>query len=352
MPRGCVAHPRADKSLKCSNQRRGPAFVERGGVKEENLRIARYEVGGSEGVERLGIVSGDEIQPLPQGTDVPGILAASPEERERFEPVGEPISVEDVRLLPPVRPVALRDFVTFEQHIEGVVRNSSPEATVPPGWYDAPFFYFSNPHAVVGPYDPVPMPPGCEVLDFELEVAAIIGKAGTNLTPEQAGDHIAGYTIFNDWSARDIQAREMTVGLGTSKGKDTANTLGPWIVTADELEPYRRDDRLDLRMTVSLNGREIGGDTLANMAWSFEELIAYASRGTWVRPGDALGSGTCGSGCLSELWGRTGRQEPPPLKPGDVVRMTVEGIGTIENRVVEGASPVPVSKARPAAYRR
>ena len=254
--------------------------------------------------------------------------------------------MEDIRLLPPMLPVTYLHLITFKQHIEDVVRNTSPDATVPPSWYEFPFFFFTNPLSTIGTGDPVPMPPGCKVLDYEMEVAAIIGKAGKDLTPEQARDHIAGYTIFNDWSARDIQNSEMRLGLGTSKGKDTANTLGPCVVTADELEPYRRDDRLHQRMTVFLNGREIGGDTLANMAWSFEELVAYASRGAWVMPGDALGSGTCGSGCLSELWGRSGRREPPPLKPGDVVTMTVQGIGTIENRVVEGAEPVPIPRAR------
>jgi 2-keto-4-pentenoate hydratase/2-oxohepta-3-ene-1,7-dioic acid hydratase in catechol pathway len=118
------------------------------------------------------------------------------------------------------------------------------------------------------------------------------------------------------------------------------------------LEPYRRDDRLHLNMEVSINGEHFGDDTLANMAWSFEEMVAYASRGTWVRPGDVLGSGTCGSGALAEIWGRVGKQEPPPLKPGDVVRMTVEAIGTIENKIVEGVKPVPIPRARPAAFRR
>ncbi len=144
--------------------------------------------------------------------------------------------------------------------------------------------------------------------------------------------------MLNDWSARDLQRREMKVMLGPAKGKDSATTLGPWLVTADELEPYRDDDgflALDLRAFV--NGELVGQDLLSNMGWPFEELIAYASRGTEVRAGDVLGSGTCGNGgCLAELWGRRGRIDPPPLRPGDVVELTVEGIGMVRNRVVAG----------------
>ncbi|WP_420541926.1 fumarylacetoacetate hydrolase family protein [Rubrobacter calidifluminis] len=314
------------------------------------MRIARYESGG---VERLGVVSGEEIHPLPEGVNLLRLLAAEPEERERITRAAEaPVALSGVRLLAPLRPPTLRDFVVFEEHVEGVTRSVSGEGGIPETWYEIPTFYFGNPYSVIGPYDPVPIPPGCRALDFELEVAAIVGRAGSDLTPEEARVHIAGYTILNDWSARDLQRHEMQIGLGPAKGKDFANTLGPWIVTSDELEPYRRGDRLDLEMEVYVNGEKIGDDTLANMAWSFEELAAYASRGTWIMPGDVLGSGTCGSGCLAELWGRTGRQEPPPLEAGDVVRMTVEGIGEIENRIVEGVTPVPIPRARAAAYRR
>jgi 2-keto-4-pentenoate hydratase/2-oxohepta-3-ene-1,7-dioic acid hydratase in catechol pathway len=134
------------------------------------------------------------------------------------------------------------------------------------------------------------------------------------------------------------------------QGKDSANTLGPWLVTADELEPYRRDDgRLDLDLRVWRNGDPFGDDTLANMGWSFEEMVAYAARGTWVRPGDVIGSGTCGSGCIAELRGRG--QELPWLTPGDEITISVEGIGRISNRIVEGVEPVPVPRARPAARR-
>ncbi|HET9171940.1 MAG TPA: fumarylacetoacetate hydrolase family protein, partial [Actinospica sp.] len=238
--------------------------------------------------------------------------------------------VADVRLLPPLRPSTIRDFVTFEEHVEGVRRSIDQASGVPEAWYDAPTFYFTNPYSVIGAFDEVPTPPGTHVLDFELEVAAVIGRAGRDLTPEQAREHIVGYTIFNDWSARDLQSREMQVGLGPCKGKDTAATLGPYLVTADELEPFRdAEGFLRLALTAEVNGEIVGWDLLSNMSWTFEEMAAYASRGTEIRPGDVLGSGTCGNGgCLAELWGVRGdRTSPPPLKPGDTVALIVEGIG-------------------------
>ncbi|MFE3850736.1 fumarylacetoacetate hydrolase family protein [Streptomyces griseorubiginosus] len=258
--------------------------------------------------------------------------------------------VSEVRLLPPLQPPTVRDFVTFEEHVEGVRRSVDGDGAggVPEAWYDAPTFYFTNPYAVIGAHDDVPVPPGSAVLDFELEVAAVIGQEGRDLTPEAAREHIIGYTVFNDWSARDLQSREMQVRLGPCKGKDTAATLGPYLVTADELEPYRDTDGfLRLALTASVNGEVVGKDLLSNMSWTFEEMVAYASRGTVVRPGDVLGSGTCGNGgCLAELWGVRGEQSPPPLKPGDTVTLTVEGIGTVSNTVVAGRDPQPLPTAR------
>jgi 2-keto-4-pentenoate hydratase/2-oxohepta-3-ene-1,7-dioic acid hydratase in catechol pathway len=263
------------------------------------------------------------------------------------------VSLTDVRLRPPLCPASVRDFVTFEEHVHGIRQTVEKSAQVPDAWYDAPAFYFTNPHTILGPYDEVAFPPSCVERDFELEVAAVLGLGGTNLSPAAARDAIFGYTILNDWSARDLQRREMQVGLGPAKGKDFATTLGPWIVTADELDACRdADGFLDLECTASVNGTIVGRDTLSHMGWTFETLVAYASRGSRLVAGDVLGSGTVGNGgCLAELWGRAGRQEPPPLRPGDVVTLSVQGIGYLSNRVITGTVPPdlpPVRRRAPA----
>ncbi|MCO5995574.1 fumarylacetoacetate hydrolase family protein [Actinoallomurus rhizosphaericola] len=307
------------------------------------MRIATYEHRGS---QRCGVVEDAAVRPFPDGTDLLDLIRSGG--LTDPPPAGAAVPLTEVRLLAPLRPPTVRDFVAFEEHVEGVRRSVDGAAGVPDAWYDAPTFYFTNPYAVIGPGDDVPVPPGSGALDFELEVAVVIGREGRDLTPEQARDHIAGYTLFNDWSARDLQSREMQVGLGPCKGKDTATTFGPYLVTPDELEPYRdADGLLRLALTAEINGEVVGTDLLSNMSWTFEEMIAYASRGTWVRPGDVLGSGTCGNGgCLAELWGLRGERTPPPLRPGDTVTLAAEGIGTISNTVVPGPDPVAVPRGR------
>lgn len=316
------------------------------------MRFASYE---HQHRHRVAVVEEDgTLFPLPgvsslttllrETEGLPGLLAAGAAALDA--PAGPRVS--QVRLLPPLQPASIRDFVTFEEHVEGVRRSVDGVAGVPEQWYAAPTFYFTNPHAVYGPGQGVPVPPGSAVLDFELEVGAVIGREGRDLTPEQARDHIVGYTVFNDWSARDLQSAEMKVGLGPCKGKDTATGLGPYLVTADELEPFRdADGFLRLALTAEINGVPVGTDLLSNMSWTFEEMTAYASRGTRVVPGDVLGSGTCGNGgCLAELWGRRGERTPPPLRPGDTVGLTVEGLGTLTGTVVPGTVPHPLPAGR------
>jgi 2-keto-4-pentenoate hydratase/2-oxohepta-3-ene-1,7-dioic acid hydratase in catechol pathway len=313
------------------------------------MRFATWESGGT---VAAGVVSADGLHALPDGPTILDLVRSGlPAALEAGTAAlsAPPVPVESVRLLPPLAAPTVRDFVAFEEHVEGVVASVGDGSGVVPEWYQAPTFYFTNPYALIGARDDVPVPPGSQLLDFELEVAVVMGRDGTSVGPADARDRVFGYTILNDWSARDLQRREMKVSLGPAKGKDFATTLGPWLVTADELEPYRDPDGfLALDMRVSVNGVETGQDLLSNMGWPFEELISYASRGTVVRAGDVLGSGTCGNGgCLAELWGRRGEISPPPLRPGDVVEMTVEGIGAIRNRVVPGLDLPPVRPARP-----
>lgn len=314
------------------------------------MRLAAFRRADQPGsVPRVGLIVGDArkwwVHPFEDGTDLVALLAADPEVRETEADAAaqsDGLRPADVVLLPPIYPVAMRDFLTFEAHVEGVGKGMQGHASVPPEWYAAPSFLFMAPHAVIGPYDDVAMPPDTQRLDYELEIAAVICRDVRNVTPDQGRGAIGGYCVMNDWSARDVQGREMKLGLGPSKGKDFATTIGPWVVTADEFDDCRdADGFLDLEMSVSVNGVPTGGDRSAHMGWSFEQMVSYASRASWVKAGEVLASGTCGSGALAELWGRTGSLTPPPLQTGDVVEMTIERLGTVRNRVVESTEVVP-----------
>jgi 2-keto-4-pentenoate hydratase/2-oxohepta-3-ene-1,7-dioic acid hydratase in catechol pathway len=248
----------------------------------------------------------------------------------------DPVPFAESDLLLPYKPPSIRDFVTFESHVEGVRRSVDNANGVPEAWYDAPHFYFTNPHALYGPGEAIPRPVTSRALDFEMEVGVVVGADCRSVTEEQAEAAIFGYTIVNDWSARDLQSREMQVGLGPAKGKDFATSLGPTIVTADELNGHRSvAGVLDLDCKAYVNGELIGGDRLSSMGWTFAQMISHASRDSVVLAGDLLASGTTGGGgCLAELWGRNGSQAPPPLEPGDVVRLEVEGLGALSGRVI------------------
>ena len=174
----------------------------------------------------------------------------------------------------------------------------------------------------------------------------MVGRRGSDLTPAEGADAIFGYTMFSDWSARDLQSREMQVSLGPCKGKDFATTLGPWIVTADELaDAIDADGFLDLEARAFINGELVGRDLTSHTGWTLGTLVSYASRDSLVLPGDVLGSGTVGNGgCLAELWGRG--SDRPPLRPGDEVRIEIERIGSVVNRIVEGRVPDAVPRPR------
>jgi fumarylacetoacetate (FAA) hydrolase len=218
--------------------------------------------------------------------------------------------LDEVDLRPPVlHPPSIRDFYAFEQHVR--TARGSRGLDVPPEWYEIPVFYFSNPTAVYGPGDEIPYPDVTDELDYELEVAAVIGAEGK----------IAGFTIMNDWSARDLQRAEMKVGLGPSKGKDFATSLGPVVVTVDEFDGSKGD------MIARVNGEERSRGQLSDMYHGWRAIRDQAARNTRLLPGDILGSGTVGTGCILELG--DGRW----LQTGDVVELEVEGIGVLRNTV-------------------
>lgn len=320
------------------------------------MRIARWADGADVGE---GFVVGSEVVPFPDGLRVAevlaqGLAAAAALFERRDLAAARPL--EEVRLLAPLVPASIRDFVAFEEHVEGVSASVDGKSEVVPEWYEAPTFYFTNPHTVRATGDVVAIPE-TQRLDVELELAVVIGAVpgsdGENVDAETAASHIFGYTVMNDWSARDLQSREMKVRLGPAKGKDFAMTLGPWIVTADELEPFLdAEGFLAVRAELFINGELIGHDLVSNMGWPFPELVAYAARNSVVVPGDVLGSGTVGNGgCLGELWGRRGGLDPRPLEPGDEVRLVIEGVGEVVNVVGErvAAPPVPRARVRPRA---
>ena len=280
------------------------------------------------------VVDGDTAYPLPDGRSVGDLVQlglARALELGAHARAGGGVPYDEGALELPFKPASIRDFVTFESHVEGVRRSVDGAAGVPAAWYDAPTFYFTNPHALYGPGQPVPRPALCRALDFEMEVGVVLGHGGSSFTEAEARESIVGYTIVNDWSARDLQAREMQVGLGPAKGKDFATSLGPWIVTADELEGHLdAGGFLDLDCRVSVNGELVGHDRLSHMHWTFPQMIAYASRDSVVVAGDLLASGTTGGGgCLAELWGRHGSRTPPPLQDGDQVRLEIEHLGSL-----------------------
>lgn len=306
------------------------------------MRFATYH--HTDGVRRLGVLADGLIHACQDDGGLLGLLA-DPDllrgvgERALADPA-ELVRPADVILEAPVpAPPSVRDFLAFEQHL-ATVSGRPPD----PDWYELPVFYFSNPAAVTGPAADIPVPPGCLEFDYELEVAAVIGQPGRNLSPAEAQQHIAGYFVLCDFTARDIQAREMRLLLGPAKAKDTATSCGPYLVTPDELEPYRSGHAFDLEVSAWVNGTRYSGGNLTSMYWSFAELVSYASRGTQVVPGDIIGSGTVGGGCIMELSRLHGPGRYPWLKPGDEVVIEVATLGRLTHRVVKGP---PLRSLRP-----
>jgi fumarylacetoacetate (FAA) hydrolase len=240
------------------------------------------------------------------------------------------IRTQEAKIKAPIPdPPTLRDFYAFEDHVKAArARRGLP---MPQEWYEFPAFYYSNPHVIYGPDDEVPYPAYTKSLDYELEAACVIGRGGIDILEAEAEAHIAGYTVMNDWSARDVQVGEMKVGLGPAKAKDFATSLGPWLVTADELNDRKTSlGKYSLKMTAKVNGRQLSEGNMDRMHWAFPQMIARASQSVQLHPGDVFGSGTVGSGSLLEL----GQDVHPWLKPGDIVELEVERLGVLRNKVI------------------
>lgn len=281
------------------------------------MKYVTYESGAR---LRVGVLRGDQVFDADFDGDMVAFISAG-------APVGRLTPVEDARLRAPLRPRTLRDFLAFEGHLKNAYRNLGRE--IPPEWYEVPAYYKGLPDTVIGSEEEIPWPSYSAQLDHELELAVIIGREGRNIPAARVAEYIFGYTIWNDVSARDVQRKELPVGMGPGKAKDWdgSNVLGPCIVTPDEINPS------DLRLTVKVNGEVWGSDTTANMHHTFASMIEYASRDLTLRPGEVLGSGTAAGGSGLELnrW----------LQPGDVIEMAAEGIGVLRNTIGRRPTVLP-----------
>jgi 2-keto-4-pentenoate hydratase/2-oxohepta-3-ene-1,7-dioic acid hydratase in catechol pathway len=302
--------------------------------------------------ERSGVLSGDAIHVLPAGVTLLELIGYGAaglrevgEDALRSAPT---VRLDQVSLAAPIpRPPSIRDSLCFLDHMRNCQAAMGGGRVLKDTWYRIPAFYFACPSTVLGPYDDAPMAPGSAWQDFELEIAAVIGTSAKDLSVTEAEQAIIGYMIFNDWSARDLQQLEGQLAIGQAKGKDSGVTLGPYLVTPDELEPYRRDGRLSLEVTALVNDAVIGAGSTATMDWSFGEVISYASRGVLLTPGDVFGSGTVPTCTLVEHLDPTAPQSFRGwLHDGDVVTLKVQGLGETRQTVRKTTAPHRLS-ARP-----
>ncbi|HBE28121.1 MAG TPA: fumarylacetoacetase, partial [Ktedonobacter sp.] len=240
--------------------------------------------------------------------------------------------ISEITLISPIpEPPSVRDFYAFEQHVKSA--RARRGVGMIPEWYEIPTFYFTNNSEMYGHDQDVPYPVGSNELDIELEIACVIGREGKDIPVEEAANYIAGYTVMNDWSARDFQRKDMVLNLGPGKGKDFATSLGPWLVTPDELASRRSgsgaSERYDMTMLARVNGKEISHGNFKDIYYSFPQMIAWASRNARLRVGDVLGSGTVGTGCLLEI----GTEVHPWFQRGEVIELEIDGIGILRNRI-------------------
>jgi fumarylacetoacetate (FAA) hydrolase len=296
------------------------------------VKLARYR-SARNGSTWVGLVTEELVTPVADGAGRAGqdrLLALAMRRPSVPLAVGEPEPLDRVQLLAPVpEPPSIRDFYAFEAHVATARRTRGLD--MEPDWYELPVFYFSNPAAVLGPGATVTPPRATAELDYELEVAAVLGADCEDIEPDEWVRVLAGFTIMNDWSARDLQRREMKLGLGPAKGKDFATSLGPVLVTPEEL--LGRDGVPHGAMVARVNGEEWSRGELADLHFGWGDLLAHASRSTRLRAGDVIGSGTVGTGCILELGLVHGHDRYPWLSSGDEVVLEVDGIGELAGRI-------------------
>jgi 2-keto-4-pentenoate hydratase/2-oxohepta-3-ene-1,7-dioic acid hydratase in catechol pathway len=318
------------------------------------MRFATFRLSDLEEEPRVGLIDGDRIRALAPGTQLVDLLALGPDGlaeagRQATRSAHGDFNVRDVRLAPPApQPPTIRDFSSFVDHYRNGVKAVGLTFDEE-GYFRAPIGYLTSPTVGLGHGELVPFPSDSVSWDYELEVCAIIGRGGRNLSPEDAEQHIAGYCLFNDWSARDILTDEVTRHkLGPSlKGKDFAQSIGPWMVTPDELEPLRSGKGYDVELSATRNGTELSRGNWADISWSFAEMISFASRNSNLVPGDHIVSGTVGTGCLLEL--RANVDDPPAwLEAGDEVALSAPLLGTLTNAVESSGESTYPDKDRPA----
>jgi 2-keto-4-pentenoate hydratase/2-oxohepta-3-ene-1,7-dioic acid hydratase in catechol pathway/glyoxylase-like metal-dependent hydrolase (beta-lactamase superfamily II) len=308
--------------------------------------MARWATYRHQGRDRVGVVSGEALHAISEDVGLLDLIARGADglraaaEAALASPA-QVVAVADVELRAPVpEPPSVRDSLCFLDHMRNCQQVTGAGRALSDTWYRVPAFYFACPATIFGPYQDAPIAPGSAWQDFELEIAAVVGAAGADLSVEQAQNAIVGYTIFNDWSARDLQMLDSQLGIGQSKGKDSGITLGPYLVTPDELEPYFANGRLDLEVIALVNDKVIGTGSTSAMDWTFAEVISYASRGVPLRAGDVFGSGTVPTCTLIE---HLDAGNPAAfggwLHDGDVVTLRVRGLG--ETRQTVRATPAP-----------
>jgi 2-keto-4-pentenoate hydratase/2-oxohepta-3-ene-1,7-dioic acid hydratase in catechol pathway len=311
------------------------------------MKWATFRPSADQGANRVGVIRDETIFAMPAGVRLVDLIGKGPAglqeaAQQALSHPADTFVLSAVQLRPPIpNPPSIRDFSSFHEHISVSMKNMG--APLKDEWFEAPVFYFTSPNNLFGDGELVRVPGDTVRMDYELEICAIIGQGGMDIAPSDAAQHIAGYTIFNDWSARDLQEAEMRrLPIGPGKGKDASTSIGPFLVTPDEMQDRVSRNGFDLAMTATVNGVVYSRGNWNSIYWSFAEMVAFASRSSPLVPGDIIGAGTVGTGCILELSGSHGSDRYPWLREGDEIVLEVERLGTLRNKVAWNKKPPPL----------